>query len=113
MSAVKRVQKHLDKPLRSTPSRKHASLHSRVEALKKAGATTNEDGVVVTVLATGKAIEKVTQIAAWFEEKGEYVVKLQTGSVSALDDIKHNSSMFEEETRVRQLSSLQVKISLR
>lgn len=113
MSAVKRVQKHLDKPLRNTPSRKHASLHSRVEALKKAGATTNEDGVVVTVLATGKAIEKVTQVAAWFERKGEYVVKLQTGSVSALDDIKDEGSMFEEETRVRQLSSLQVNISLR
>lgn len=113
MSAIKRVQKHLDKPLRSTPAKKNASLHSRVEALQKAGTAGGAGGVVVTVLGTGRAIEKVSQVAGWFEQKPEYQVKIYTKTVSALDDIvPDDQDTVEDETRVRQLSCLEAQISL-
>lgn len=45
-----------------------------------------EDGVVI-LKGTGKAIQKVMELGLWFQQREEYVVRLRTGSVGAIDDI--------------------------
>ena len=36
---------------------------------------------------TGKAISKVMELGLWFQQREEYVVRLRTGSVGAIDDV--------------------------
>lgn len=84
----------------------------------------------VTVKGTGRAIQKVLEIAAWFEDKERNEgtrLRLFTSSVTAIDDIvateaaEESEKMVEDEaddeetpeSRLRQLSVLEVKISLR
>ena len=82
----------------------------------------------VTIKGTGRAIEKVLRLAAWFgeREKEEGVkVKLTTGSLTAIDDIivddddntesleKNTSDETTQESRTRQISVLEAKILLR
>jgi ribonuclease P/MRP protein subunit POP7 len=89
----------------------------------------------VTIKGTGRAIEKVLSLAAWFVEREveEGVkVRLSTGSVTAIDDLLPDGSMDDSpgagetgnkeniegnedmsESRLRQLSVLEVKIWLR
>lgn len=84
----------------------------------------------VTVKGTGRAIQKVLEIAAWFDDKERNEgtrVQLFTSSVTAIDDIivdqgaDESENMAEEEvneeetpeSRLRQVSVLEVKISLR
>lgn len=91
----------------------------------------DKGGEEVIVKGTGKAIEKVMGIAGFFQEnavKEGVKVRLTTGSVWAIDDV---SVLHEEipegeqmdvdgkeeedipETRVRQVSVLEVRIGLR
>lgn len=59
-----------------------------VEAEKKkrnlSGQTSGEE---VVLKGTGKAIQKVMHLALWFQQRGEYIVRLRTRSVGAIDDI--------------------------
>lgn len=61
---------------------------------RKAGNVTNGDGgedgagEEVVLKGTGKAIHRVLELALWFQQREqEYVVRLKTGSVGAIDDI--------------------------
>ncbi|GJN69347.1 ribonuclease P/MRP, subunit POP7 [Purpureocillium lilacinum] len=139
MSAVRRVQKYLDRSLRNATAAapRNASLHARVEGLRRraaaASATTasgqsrgsaaagGADGgddadpgaTRVTVMGTGRAVEKVLGVAGWFEQKGDCVVALRTGTVGAVDDIVAENGEAEDESRIRMVSCLEVVVSLK
>src|SRR6201992_1025500 len=133
MSAVRRVRgllKQIDKRgLQSTAEQTRNSRGDRILAQAKMGfAKASEEEV--TVKGTGRAIEKVLGLAAWFgdREKEEGVrVRLRTGSVTAIDDIvfdeddepvaenvedNHHNNEDIAESRLRQISALEVSISL-
>ncbi|KAM3422372.1 hypothetical protein BST61_g2729 [Cercospora zeina] len=102
MSAVKRVEKLLrlsDKrqvqsaTQRSKDSQK-AKRRSEREAdeilgiakeLESAKAKAGDQEQVI-LKGTGKAISKVMELGLWFQQREEYQVTLQTGTVSAVDD---------------------------
>lgn len=110
MSVIKRAQKQLDSSLRSTTAaRKNASVHARIEALKRAG-DENREGSVVTVMGTGRAVEKTLSVASWFEQQGEYEVEIRTKTVGAVDDVMDEDGDVEDESRVRRMSCLEVVI---
>lgn len=83
-----------------------------------------EDGIAlehareVVVIGTGKAIEKVVNVAAFFQQQGDVDVKLTTGSLGAVDAIMPEE---EEENglglalgeRERMVSCLEVTIKLK
>lgn len=133
MSAVRRVEKLLDRSLRNATAAapRNASLHARVKALRRhadcsdstAAATADDDddaqdavgATRVAVLGTGRAVEKTLGLAAWFEQRGDCVVGIKTGSVGAIDDIivDDGEGGVDEESRVRMTSCLEVVVSLR
>lgn len=130
MSAVKRVRKQLDKSLKSGGSsqaaRKNASLHSRIESLKRdvergasSTSSANEEyGAVVTLMGTGKAIEKTLSIASWFEQQQDCHVSVKTRTVVTVDDIapagdNDNDVHDDSDSRLRRLSCLEVVVSLK
>ncbi|KAH7382068.1 Rpp20 subunit of nuclear RNase MRP and P-domain-containing protein [Cadophora sp. MPI-SDFR-AT-0126] len=72
----------------------------------------------VVVKGTGKAIEKVVRVAAWWQGRREEVrVVVRTGSVGAVDDVvvrgEGEGEGMVEESRVRRVSCLEVGIRLR
>ncbi|KAH6677624.1 Rpp20 subunit of nuclear RNase MRP and P-domain-containing protein [Halenospora varia] len=81
-----------------------------------------EDREEVVLKATGKAIERLMGVAAWFiaEEGGaKYRVEVRTGSVGAVDDVvargegEEEGDVEVEESRVRRVSCLEVGVRLR
>ncbi|KXT02170.1 hypothetical protein AC578_5923 [Pseudocercospora eumusae] len=110
LSAVKRAEKllHLaDKRLvqAGTQSAKNTrrrggdeiqGIAEEVENLKK---KKKEEGgnEEVVIKGTGKAIAKVMGLGLWFQEREEYVVRLKTGSVGAVDDVRYAKEENEEE----------------
>ncbi|KAG6008442.1 hypothetical protein E4U21_004464 [Claviceps maximensis] len=118
-SAVARVRKLLTRSLRCGPAPKNSSLQSRVAALKRstntaAGDDSSAKPLAVTVVGTGKAIEKTLSLASWFEQQGDCEVALRTQTVKTVDDIVlQDDDDVEEESRVRNISCLQVIITLK
>ena len=111
MSAVKRIRKRLDAGLReaSTSSApKNASLHARIEGLKRDRVVT---GATVIIMGTGKALEKVVGLAGWFEQARDCNVEIRTGTVGTVDDVIIENG--EDEARVRKVSSLELRITLK
>jgi ribonuclease P/MRP protein subunit POP7 len=52
----------------------------------RAGGVSGEE---VLVKGTGKAVSKVLEVGAWFlQREGEFVVRIRTGSVGAVDDVE-------------------------
>lgn len=130
MSAVKRVRKQLDRSLKSGGSsqaaRKNASLHSRIESLKRdvergarSTSSANEEyGAIVTLMGTGKAVEKTLSLASWFEQQPDCHVVVKTKTVATVDDIiaegdADAADAQEDESRLRRLSCLEVVVSLK
>ncbi|KAG5978305.1 hypothetical protein E4U55_006278 [Claviceps digitariae] len=121
ISATKRVRKLLTRSLRCGPAPKNASLQSRVAALKRSTNTAAGEGddasakpLAVTVIGTGKAIEKTLRLAGWFEQQGDCEVALRTRTVKTVDDIVlQDGDNLEEESRVRNVSSLEVVVTLK
>ncbi|KAF3014224.1 hypothetical protein E8E14_008530 [Neopestalotiopsis sp. 37M] len=132
-SITTRVRKQLNKSLRAASTHTPKSLtntvaakghlgplSSRIQALHKGP----EDGIAleqarqVVVIGTGKAIEKVVNVAAFFQGQGDVEVRLQTGSLGAVDDVVPEE---EEENglgtgvgeRERMVSCLKAVIKLR
>ncbi|KAL4729205.1 hypothetical protein ACLX1H_003616 [Fusarium chlamydosporum] len=106
MAAVKRARKQLDASLKTTNAApKNASLHSRVENLKRTGGVA-ADSAVVTVMGTGRAIEKTLAVAGWFEQEGDCEVEIKTGTVGTVDDVVTGGDE-EDESRLRKLGSLE------
>ncbi|KAH8686029.1 Rpp20 subunit of nuclear RNase MRP and P-domain-containing protein [Tricladium varicosporioides] len=81
-----------------------------------------EDEEEVVLKATGKAIERLIGVAAWFiaEEGGaKYKVEIRTGSVGTVDDVvargseEGSANVDVEESRIRRVSCLEVGVKLR
>ncbi|KAF7187676.1 hypothetical protein HII31_11015 [Pseudocercospora fuligena] len=68
-------------------------IAEEVEVLKKKKDGRNEE---IVIKGTGKAISKVLELAVWFQDREEYVVRLKTGSVGAVDDVRFDG---EDESR--------------
>ncbi|CAI4211232.1 unnamed protein product [Parascedosporium putredinis] len=105
-----------------SPLAKKMGLSARIEALQKAsGKSTGAGaGAEVTVLGTGKAVEKTLRVASWFSQEPDCLVSIKTKTVGAVDDIvavaadnDDDDAQAEDESRVRKLSCLEVTISLR
>jgi ribonuclease P/MRP protein subunit POP7 len=112
MAAVKRARKQLDASLKKTDAApKFASLHARVESLKQTGGEATDSGVV-TVMGTGKAIEKTLSLASWFEQEGDCEVEIKTGTVGTVDDVVAEGDE-EDESRLRKLNCFEVRIKLK
>ncbi|KAI1395642.1 Rpp20 subunit of nuclear RNase MRP and P-domain-containing protein [Hypoxylon fuscum] len=136
-SVTTRVRKQLDKNLREASAsnksftnqlaaKKNASLDDRMRAIQRHTSHPNnnssgsgiglEDAGEVVVLGTGRAIQKVTEIALFFQKQADCIVQLRTGSVGAIDDVIQDGEdewFAEGEQRVRMMSSLEASIRLR
>ncbi|KAL2065913.1 hypothetical protein VTL71DRAFT_3583 [Oculimacula yallundae] len=72
----------------------------------------------VLIKGTGKAIEKVVRLAAWWGQQSDVRVVVRTGSVGAVDDVISRKEGEEgdggdDESRIRRVSCLEVGIRLR
>ncbi|WYZ39555.1 hypothetical protein EsH8_III_001469 [Colletotrichum jinshuiense] len=115
MSAVSRVRKQLDKSLKgNVPSTRGMSLNQRVDLLHRDEGTKGGNGEAV-VLGTGKAIEKVLSVAAWFTEQSDCEVEVRTRTIGTVDDVvlEGDDDGFGDESRVRKVSCLEVTVRLR
>ncbi|KAK6952487.1 hypothetical protein Daesc_007026 [Daldinia eschscholtzii] len=132
-SVTARVRKQLDKNLREASasnkaftnrlaSNKNASLDERVRAIQRHSASKDggiglEDAGEVVVLGTGRAIQKVVEVAMFFQKQQDCIVRLKTGSVGAVDDVvvegEEEEWGGEGEERTRMMSSLEASIKLK
>lgn len=63
---------------------------------------------------TGKAIEKVLQLALYWQQQEDVMVQIRTGSVGAIDDVVEAEGGTETgESRVRRVSCLELGVTLR
>ena len=123
VSAVKRVRKQLEaggSSRRGGGTHKNASLHSRVEALKRAAGDDDDDddddaasAAVVTVLGAGKAVEKALQVASFLAQQPDCRVEVRTRTAGTVDDVIVAEDDGEDETRVRKMSCLEVSVTLK
>lgn len=126
MSAVKRVRSllgHADK--RATQSALSQKRKQRADPIMTAAlASIDKDNAPeeVVIKATGKAIEKATELALYFQQQQDYRITLRTGTVDAVDDIVEQACPKRQkvededelpETRTRHLSLLEVIVTLR
>jgi ribonuclease P/MRP protein subunit POP7 len=116
MAVVKRARKQLNASLQAPGAApKNASVHARVEALKQqtASGETRGEGSVVTLMGTGKAVERTLAVASWFEQEGDCLVEMRTRTVATVDDVVVEDGDVEDESRLRKLSCLEVSIKLK
>ncbi|KAI6785367.1 uncharacterized protein J7T54_007009 [Emericellopsis cladophorae] len=124
MATITRIRKtllHSPSQARSAP--KNASLESRIAYLEK-NVDEGQEQRSVTVVGTGRAIEKVVGVAGWFDDEPQFGVEMRTKSIGAVDDIvpgpdenddndDNDGGIEEESSRVRRVSALEVTITLR
>jgi ribonuclease P/MRP protein subunit POP7 len=140
MSAIKRVQKLLlQAEKRSAQSaadqvssrpKYSVSTNDEITDIERVAAIMAEDKHVrdeIILKATGKAIAKALSLGEWFEEKEEYSVRIETGTVGAIDDIvapedgvgaededeamKDGAEGEIPESRIRYASTIQIFVS--
>ncbi|KAI1324576.1 Rpp20 subunit of nuclear RNase MRP and P-domain-containing protein [Xylariaceae sp. FL0255] len=140
-SVTARVRKQLDKFLRQSANsrgaftnklsqKKQASLQQRVDEILKQSNKENtnsgptpelglglENSGEISVSGTGRAIQKVVEVAHFFQKQPDCVVQLRTGSLAAVDDVvvadEEDGLEGEVDERARMLSSLEAVIKLR
>ncbi|KAI6080676.1 Rpp20 subunit of nuclear RNase MRP and P-domain-containing protein [Hypoxylon rubiginosum] len=137
-SVTARVRKQLDKNLRTASAsckaftnklaaKKHASLDDRIRAISSrtrpggSGSGSGigvglEDAGEVVILGTGHAIQRVVEVALFFQKQADCIVQLKTGSVGAVDDVIQEGDEEwggEGQERARMMSSLEASIRLR
>lgn len=121
MGIVSRVRKALNNApadVRSNSSAKGLTLAARLAALNSSSPSVNEE---ILVRATGRAVTKTLNIAAYFQDQPDTRISLRTMSLEAVDDVvvdedgaeEEGGFAAEEETRVRMVSCLEVGVSLR
>lgn len=100
-------------------------VHEGVMASRKGKKDGAQEEVILK--GTGKAIQKVLALAAWFQDEAQnqlgVKVVLRTSSVGAIDDVVHmdrddkveqkEENADGDETRIRRVSCLEVGISPR
>ena len=140
MSAIKRAQKLLkhaeDRSAQSASAQVSSSRprHSQstndeisdIERVAAVMAANKHERDEVILKATGKAIAKALSLATWFDQKVEYAVRIETGTVGAIDDIvpPEDNAVEEEdqtmkddaeeeipESRIRYASTIQIFVS--
>ncbi|KAF6822418.1 hypothetical protein CPLU01_12032 [Colletotrichum plurivorum] len=115
MAVVSRVRKQLDRSLRGgVPSTRGMSLNQRVALLHRDGGTRGTGDGEAVVLGTGKAVEKVLSVAAWFSGEKDCEVEVRTRTLGTVDDVVvEGEEEFGGESRVRKVSCLEVTVKLR
>lgn len=115
MAVVSRVRKQLGRCLRDgVPPTRGLSLSQRVDRLHRDGGTRGTGDGEAVVLGTGKAVEKVLSVAAWFSGEKDCEVEVRTRSVGTVDDVVvEGEEEFGGESRVRKVSCLEVTVKLR
>ncbi|KAH7013631.1 Rpp20 subunit of nuclear RNase MRP and P-domain-containing protein [Ilyonectria destructans] len=114
VAVVKRVRKQLDASLQTVGAApKSASVHSRIQALERMGGEIQGDGGVVTVMGTGRAVERTLAVASWFEQEGDCLVEVRTRTVGTIDDVVVEDGDVEDASRLRKMSCLEVTIKLK
>jgi ribonuclease P/MRP protein subunit POP7 len=81
-----------------------------------ASAKLKGEGEKVYLKATGRAIPRALELGVQFQgDEGEYVVKVEMGSVRAVDDVEVVGDVDEDvpETRIRTVSSVTVSIGMK
>ncbi|KAG2160492.1 hypothetical protein VTO58DRAFT_104973 [Aureobasidium pullulans] len=132
MSAVKRVQKLLaqaEKRLAQSaadqvskrPKYSHVNDEiSDIERIASTMASQRDEQDEIVLKGTGKAIAKAMSLALWFQQRVEYNVRIETGTVGAIDDIippeGEDEQMQDEgedipESRIRYASTIQIFVS--
>jgi len=140
MSAVKRVQKllsHAEKRSAQSASAQVSSSRpkyssagndeiSDIEKVAAVMAANKHERDEVILKATGKAIAKALSLGVWFQQREEYTVRIETGTVGAIDDIvppedaageEEDQKMKDEaegdipESRIRFASTIQIFVS--
>ncbi|KAI5357648.1 Putative ribonuclease P/MRP protein subunit Rpp20/Pop7 [Septoria linicola] len=116
LSAVKRAEKLLrlsDKRLVQSATQLNKDAQSKkkrwdreddeivgiareVESAKKKGGEQREE---VVLKGAGKAIGKVMELGLWFQQREEYRVRIETGSVGAVDDVEYQEREKKEEVK--------------
>lgn len=140
MSAVKRVQKLLaqaEKRLAQSAADqvsnrlKYSRTNDEITDIERVAATIaaqkqHQDEIILK--ATGNAIAKALSLALWFQQRVEHNVRIETGTVAAIDDIippedatedaaddeDQNMKDDEEdvpESRIRYASTIQIFVS--
>ncbi|PHH61348.1 hypothetical protein CDD82_2152 [Ophiocordyceps australis] len=112
MSAARRISKLLARSQHSGAASKRASLQERIEALHKTPSE-RSGTMTVTAVGAGRAVEKMVALAAWFEQRGEYLVELRTRTTAAVDDVVDDKGEEEDSARVRMVSALELGICLK
>lgn len=130
-SITTRVRKQLDKILRTASSldpqapttklakRSTMSVAARTHNLQRDPGNSGiglETAREVVVLGTGRAIEKVVHVAAFFRGQPDCDVTLRTASVRAVDEITVEGDEHEgspEQRRARMVSCLEAHIRLK
>lgn len=65
-------------------------------------------GEQIVLKGTGRAIQKVLELGLWFQQReDEYVVRLKTGSVAAVDDIEVTEGAAEGEEVIDGMDDVQ------
>ena len=122
MATITRIQKTLlHSRSEARPAPKNANLESRIAYLEK-NVDEGQEQRRVTVVGTGRAIEKVVGVAGWFDDKPQFGVEMRTKSIAAVDDVvpvqdeddddDNDEGIEEESSRVRRVSALEVTIAL-
>ncbi|KAL8823678.1 MAG: hypothetical protein Q9191_005649 [Dirinaria sp. TL-2023a] len=119
ISAVKRVRKLLveieKRATRSSNATGTQNLEGSVAGAVAAGGGPRAEEVLLK--GTNRAIEKVLQLALFFQGQGDVKVRIGTGSVGAVDDIEVEEDGADDEevqeTRVRRVSVVEVGVSLK
>ncbi|PMD15112.1 hypothetical protein NA56DRAFT_664244 [Hyaloscypha hepaticicola] len=135
ISTIKRVRTYLSQiesraagkiTLSSAHKNHHAHIKTAIQkGVEKARGGGGEDGgngkggkrgrgggEEVVLKATGKAIERLLQVALFFEEEEGVKVEIRTGSVGAVDDVVEKDGGETGESRVRRASCLEVGVRL-
>lgn len=139
---VKQLLKHVEKRETERDLSKARKNVKHGSAGKKFSAEADDDTESVYIKATGKAIDKALQLALFLQQQQDLIVKIKTGSASAIDDlvVKHESrdapsagmetyrmgtedghvakdapSSTDDipEARIRQASTMEIEVSLR
>lgn len=114
MSAINRVRRLLDLASKRTDAHLTTSeleKTSNVVALIKE--KTRRPPEEVCVKGTGKAIDKVMNLALWLQNQEIYKVRICTGSVGAIDDVEDTEQVEDSGSRaqIRMVSTLEVFVS--
>ena len=138
---VKQVLKHVEKRETERDLSKARKNAKHGGTSKPYSAQNDDDTEPVFVKATGKAIDKALQLALFLQQQQDVVVKIKTGSASAIDDlvVKPSNSNVPDvmgtngveteeppigkdaqsstddlpEARIRQASTVEIEVSLR